>query len=131
MGPVASRGRAAVAAIFKHDDDVDHHGIKGQRWGVRRTKEQREAARTEDAKSADAAKTKAKKLGVDSLSNKELQALTTRMNLEQQYSRLSTAGKTKSAGQKFIEGQLKQVAQQQIAQQLPKLIEKGSKAFAA
>lgn len=129
MGRITDRGRSAVAAIFKERGDVLQYGVKGQKWGVRRSREERAAAKTPDAKAADAAKDKAKKLGTSSLSNKELQALTTRMNLEQQYSRLSTQGKQKSAGQKFIENQLKQMASQEIARQLPKLIEKGAKAF--
>lgn len=59
-------------------DFIEHHGVKGQRWGVRRSKRQlRRQAQARTGKS------------VKDLSNEELQTLVTRMNLEQQYSRLS------------------------------------------
>jgi hypothetical protein len=81
------------------DDILAHYGIMGMKWGVRRDRAQ--LARTsgkktpdsktpsEDSAKASAARSKAKKGGVRTLSNQELQDLTNRMNLEQSYNRLS------------------------------------------
>jgi hypothetical protein len=88
-----------------------HYGVKGMRWGVRRSSSKstgpeditlktvpgkRVSAKgggrhpaSEDARTAAIYKQKARKSTVDSLSNKELQALVNRMNLEQNYSRLT------------------------------------------
>jgi signal recognition particle subunit SEC65 len=84
------------------DDVLEHYGIKGMKWGVRRTEEQLARARgkrfgrkskepppqSEDAKRARASAEKVKKEGVSSLSNQELQQLNKRLNLEKNYSDL-------------------------------------------
>lgn len=88
-----------------------HYGVKGMRWGVRRSSKPtgpeditlktvpgkrvsaqggRRHPASEDARTVAVYKQKARKSTVDSLSNKELQALVNRMNLEQNYSRLTT-----------------------------------------
>jgi hypothetical protein len=54
--------------------ELKHYGVKGMKWGVRRDR----------AKTARKSKSKA-----PSLSDKELKAAVARMNLEQQYDRLS------------------------------------------
>lgn len=109
------------------DEVLEHYGIKGMRWGVRRSERQLARARgksspkkkTEPKKSVDAAKAaaaakKAKKGGVSSLSNKELQDLNTRLNLEQQYSRLADTGSSKkAAGAKFAKELVVSVGKQQ------------------
>lgn len=73
------------------DDFFAHHGIKGMKWGVRRSDAQISAApKSEDAarKGELRAKTKTK-TGTSALSNREMQEVVTRLNLEQQYSRLT------------------------------------------
>jgi 2'-5' RNA ligase len=92
---------------------LEHHGVKGQRWGVRtradgskigraRAKEySEEAAKTRDIK------TKAKASGKSSLTNEELQTAITRMNLEQQFSNLNQ--RQKNAGQKFAQDVLQDI----------------------
>lgn len=82
------------------DDVLAHYGIKGMKWGVRRTRKQIDAD-SEDASRVKATKAKARTNKTTSvLSNKELQDVITRMNLEQQYSRLTvndtTRGKVQS-----------------------------------
>ena len=57
---------------------------------------------SDDAIRAATAKQKAKTSGLQSLSNKEMQDLVSRMNLEQQYNRLNAP--PQSLGQKFIQG---------------------------
>lgn len=118
---------------------LKHYGIKGMKWGVRkrggptttsvatggkntsRTKVQLSEGRKEKAKgvSDDAARAAISKEVIKtskstaSLSNKELQDLVTRMNLEQQYERLSEG--QKSAGQKFVAQLLGTAGKQQAS----------------
>jgi 2'-5' RNA ligase len=101
-----------------------HHGVKGMRWGVTKaerlssevtvkTNPQRPGNKiktvggkhreiAEDAKKAAVSKQIAKKSTTDALSNKELQDLVTRMNLEQQYTRLQNSDPNSNRGSKFI-----------------------------
>jgi hypothetical protein len=103
-----------------------HYGVKGMRWGVRKTtvsdagggKEVKvraalgnrvvvtsggsKRALSEDATKAAVYRQVAKKSNVRSLSNKELQDLVTRMNLEQQYAQLDK--KKRDEGRKTVEG---------------------------
>lgn len=67
-----------------------HHGILGMKWGVRRTESQLIRSRkTSDEGSEDYQASRAlQKRGAKNLSTKELKDLTTRMQLEQQYSKL-------------------------------------------
>lgn len=67
--------------VIKHSDLSDpssflaHYGVKGMRWGVRRSDRQLAAAA-------------AKRSSISSMSNEEMQQLITRMDLEQRYSKL-------------------------------------------
>lgn len=101
------------------DDFLAQHGIKGMRWGIRRTEAQLARARGEavpastshvqtrsgkgkviarggenqpasdDARNRAARQQIASKSGVDSLSNKELQELISRLNMENTYRKLN------------------------------------------
>ena len=75
---------------------LEHFGVKGMRWGVRRSQTvlDRESA-SDDYKRASEAKAKLKKSGAQSLSNKEMQDLVNRMNLEKQLSTLTVTQKDK------------------------------------
>ena len=107
----------------KVQEILAHYGVKGMKWGVRKdsspssgptevttraikgrviTTGGKGHAPSDDALKAAVGKQKAKKSGLASLSNKELQAVVTRMNLEQQYSRLIDQRAYSSAGQKFV-----------------------------
>lgn len=98
------------------DDFLAHYGVKGMKWGVRRAERAEKKAQkryensSEDSRAAQDATKKIKKGSVDALSNKELQALVTRMNLEQQLSGLQEKTKTKSVGRKFAE----EIAREQV-----------------
>jgi hypothetical protein len=61
--------------------ELEHHGVKGQKWGVRR----KSGSHSEDAQRHNAAKKKK----VHELSDKELKDLVNRMNMEQQVKRMN------------------------------------------
>jgi hypothetical protein len=86
-------------------DLLAHHGVRGMKWGVRRSRGATEVAVTQKGKKLkasggsghtphpDAVKAKSisqqlKKSGAHSLSNEQLQTLTNRLNLEQSAKRL-------------------------------------------
>lgn len=68
------------------DSNLNHFGIKGMHWGIRR---QRIPA-SDDSVRVSESYQRAKQGGAKALTTKELQDLVMRMNLEQQYSRLMT-----------------------------------------
>ena len=95
---------------LRHDALVGflaHHGVKGMRWGVRRTDAQLSGGSHEtsgDKAQANAVAAKVAKGNTSALSNQELQSLVTRMNLEQQYSRLTDKPSTVKKGYSFVKG---------------------------
>lgn len=115
---MADRGRAHLA----------HYGVKGMKWGIRRdnavsggkraaTAAYNYAKPAPDAVRAKKIKTRAKVVGVDALSNQDLQGLITRMNLERQFSELKQVeqaetyvGKGKKWAGNFINDVLKDAA---------------------
>lgn len=120
------------------DKDITHFGVRGMRWGVRNetstpvskepspvvvvtkkgtskistTGGERHPA-SEDAKRVAASRQKLKKSGMSSLSNKEMQDLVTRLNLERQLSTVTTQEKSKF--QKNAEEVLQNVMKKQMA----------------
>jgi len=104
------------------DDILQHYGVMGMRWGVRKrsslasgptqiklnarpgqkiiTSGGHRQPASEDAKLAAAIRQKARSSGPQSLSNSDMRKLVDRMNLEQQYAKLNP--KQKSLGEKFI-----------------------------
>lgn len=79
---------------FDVENFLEHFGIKGMRWGVRRKNPSATVAKTEpavrpplstDYSNALATKAIVKTQGTQALSNQELQALITRMDLEKRY----------------------------------------------
>lgn len=86
------------------DEVLEHFGIKGMKWGVRKSRKQRqEEAASADSKVATKHLKTAKTSGMSSLSNAELQVLVKRLQLEQQYSNL-TAEKKDSIFKKMQNG---------------------------
>lgn len=104
-GPEFELGRMSDMALpayhtARGESFLAHYGVKGMKWGVRRSPQELSA----DAERANTAKTKARASGLGSLSNQELKDLTSRLNLETQVASLSqknskvTRGRTTVAG---------------------------------
>lgn len=95
------------------DGDLDvvleHYGIKGMKWGVRRSEKQlaRARAQTPESKKTEATRQRAKKLGIGSVSNADMKEAITRMNLEDNFNRLSSERKSK--GRKFVDNLIQDV----------------------
>lgn len=102
---------------------LEHHGIKGMKWGVRRrdgsdgdsgtnptTKKggssDSDAVKT-DAQKAREIHAKARRQGIGNLSNEEMQTLVTRMTLEAKYSQITKQQGTINRGREFVNRQLK------------------------
>lgn len=115
------------------DEVLAHFGIPGMKWGrhsttptavsvkerpgkkVKASGGQRQPA-SADAIATAVSKQTAKKSTTDALSNKDLQAMVTRMNLEQQYSKLKYSNAPVNAlgvGAKFAGSILKDAGKQQ------------------
>lgn len=77
------------------NDVLIHYGVPGMRWGVRRKSKRTPSEDHTESRNI-------KKKHVSEMSNNELQRVNRRMELEQNYSRLSS--RKKSAGEKFITG---------------------------
>lgn len=132
MAPQHPKGGDFVDSTSDRVDAyLEHFGVKGMKWGVRRasTSASKPPA-SEDATRAAMAKTKLKAGGTKALSTKELQDLVTRMNLEQQFARLQPPSKTKQA-LGFVSDVLVSVGKQQVTKlatdQAAKLVEKALK----
>jgi hypothetical protein len=111
-------------------DILAHHGVKGMRWGVRRSRsssvtvsEKGKRIKTSGGHGRpahpDAVRVRTigqvgKKSGLKALSNEELQAYNQRLNLEQQTKRLSY--NDKSPPKKFILTLLGQTGKQQATE---------------
>ena len=84
---------------------LQHYGIKGMKWGVKKAKDSvsesrksraaaKKAPTSSDHDTATAARKKASQGGLSKLSNKELQDAIARMNLETQYKSLNAKNPT-------------------------------------
>jgi len=84
------------------EEALEHHGVKGMHWGVSRSRAQLDSA-SEDFKKTSAHRSTIKEHGgTHALQNNELQFVITRLNLEQQYSRLTQQPSQLKQGQKII-----------------------------
>jgi hypothetical protein len=77
-------------------EEILHFGVKGMHWGVRKSSSS-STMPSSDVQRVMAVKKKVKAGGTKTLTNQELQDLITRMNLEQQFSRLNPSKLKKGA----------------------------------
>lgn len=104
-------------------NELYHHGILGQRWGVRRTEAQlaRSSKRTTSSKKVSTKEAERNK--VKSMSDAELRQRINRIQMERQYSQLNKKGI--SAGQKFINEVFMNAAKQTATNYASKYMTKG------
>lgn len=101
----------AGGTLEELDETLAHFGIKGMRWGFKKAPS---GPPSDDSKRAGELASRVKTGGTRNLSNKELQDLVTRINLEQQYSKLSEQGKKKNPVGKFAADLLLTIGKQQV-----------------
>lgn len=90
------------------EEFLQHYGVAGMRWGRRKEK----GPASDDASQKTTIKTKAKESGLQTLSNKDLQDAINRMNLEQQFKRLSV--NEKPAVTRFISSTLLEIGKREV-----------------
>lgn len=98
----------------KNEEMLEHHGIKGQKWGVRRFQNEdgtrtaagkkREQSRSEDSAHDDYNKAHSGK-SVKDMSDAELRNRLNRLQMEKQYSQLTNSDTSK--GKKFVSDAMK------------------------
>jgi hypothetical protein len=93
------------------DTFLAHYGVKGMRWGVRGGKTPKESP-SKDSAAATALRNRAKVSKVKALSNTELQQAINRMNLEQQFKRLSV--NEKPPVQRWIASTLLEIGKREV-----------------
>jgi len=112
------------------EDFLSHYGVLGMKWGKRRSRAELAKARQSTDSKKVSSLTKRKPT---ELTNKQLQEINKRLNMEQQYSRLTA--KQKSKGRKFVEDVLgsaskeaiKNYTSKQMAKALENTLEKKAK----
>jgi len=101
-------------------NELYHFGVKGMKWGVR--KDRKRSVSSKHSRSDNKDYTESRDLlkkSPNKLSNAELRKINERLNLEQQYSNLTTIQKQK--GNRFIDqvsNQMKKTAANEVSKQL-------------
>lgn len=86
---------------YIYTDELYHHGIKGQKWGVRRSEKQLARARGKDYDAHDDYKKVHDGKKVKYLSDQELKDRNARLSAEKQYENMT---KKTSTGKKVVNG---------------------------
>jgi hypothetical protein len=135
----ANRHSAKAATLRSHaanmthedvDEFLEHFGVKGMRWGVRRRHPGSSSSShpsgpiTSEAARAARLGTRAKTHGTKSLTNAELQVLVTRLNLENQYGKLNP--QQVNAGKTFVKDVGKNIVKQEASNLVSQYGRKGA-----
>jgi hypothetical protein len=101
-------------------NELYHFGVKGMKWGVRKDRKRSVSSKRSRSDNKDYTESRdLLKKSPNKLSNAELRKINERLNLEQQYSNLTTIQKQK--GNRFIDkvsNQMKQTAANEVSKQL-------------
>jgi hypothetical protein len=89
-------------------DFLAHYGVKGMKWGVRRSESQ--LARSRGSSEDFINSRSIKKNPTRTLSNREIQAVNTRLQLERQYAQLTKEQTVVSRGSRFVKGAIAAVS---------------------
>lgn len=108
--------------IAQGENFLEHFGVRGMRWGVRRSKKDRAnesgdvEERTKNTSSKADKKTRGGKVDVKDLSDADLRARLNRMSMEKQYAELTrpAANPIKAAGKKIAGNVVRGVAEQTL-----------------
>jgi len=81
------------------DDFLEHHGVKGMKWGQRKARGSGKAPKRQstEAKERDKVRAKRREHGVDALTNREIANHNRRVNLEKSYKTLDPTAIAKGA----------------------------------
>jgi hypothetical protein len=102
------------------DNFLAHYGVKGMRWGSRSAGKLPKEGLSKDAQTALDLRARAKRSKPKALSNKELQEAINRMNLEQQFKRLSV--NEKPAVQRWMASTLLEIGKREVQVSLGKKV---------
>lgn len=106
-----------AAFVEATEDDAEHHGVRGQKWGVRRATDSSTGlvARTSSADQihADRIVSKIKKGGTGAVSNRDLKDFAARINAEQEFNRAAASAEAQKS-KPFIVRFLKTQGQRQF-----------------
>lgn len=95
-------------------DFLQHYGVKGMKWGKRKNPASADSARTTSVRTA------VKKKGVHTVSSKDLQDAINRMQLEQNFKRLSV--NEKSPVTRWISSTLLEIGKREVQTQIAKKV---------
>lgn len=96
------------------EEFLKHHGVKGMKWGKRKNPASADSAK------ATTVRTAAKKKGTHTVSNDELQTAIRRMQLEQDFKRLSV--NDKSPVTRWLSSTLLEVGKREVQQRVAKKV---------
>jgi hypothetical protein len=92
---------------------LEHYGILGMRWGVRRSRRELSSGPSKSPGSKDYQEARAlKRKRIKDMTNEELSTFTKRIRLEQEYRKVTKA--TKGKGRKLVEEALLKIAKQTL-----------------
>lgn len=92
-----------LSSTVKMGEELKHYGILGMRWGIRRDRDSSGRVTSQESQRSRELKRK----HISEMSNKEIQEIVTRMNLEKQYRQLNPTVATK--GKTIVNNILKRI----------------------